>query len=480
MVRRLLLVPVLCGLTLLSASVTTFAQTRPAPRPSAQDKAAGEPQPAARPAGKPAAQTPAQAVDPKLDKALEEWYESSKSITRLEGKHQRYLYDYQWSVSKRAEGEFYYESPDKGRIDLTPSTIKANEKKFTKTSPITGKQVTFDVEADAPERWICDGKKVLEIDDQNKQVTTYEIPKQAQGANIMDGPLPFLFGMEPEKAKQRYVLQLVQASEARYVIQVFPKWQQDAANYKWATVILERKTMLPEAVQMIDPAETTETVYTFPRVEKNAKKGGVLAFLRQNEDPFKPNLKGYKVIDPSKEEAKPVAAQGTGKTRPKLGDKDEAPVVPSIIGLSHEDAKKVLEARGYKVKFHKGKPATAPQQTFHAYEQTPKPYQELAQGEVVNVQLFVEPSIQPAKAVNKPEGAAKTGAVPNVRGLPFKEAEKRLVAAGYEVKFVRGHIATNPEDVYTVETQSPAAGQKIAEGEVITLSLLIADEKAKK
>ncbi len=471
MVRRLHLLPLLCGLVVLTVTSSAFAQTRPASKAAATEKAAADPKPAAKPA--------AQDEDPKLDQALQEWYDASKGVVRLEGKHQRYLYDYQWAVSKRAEGEFYYEAPDKGRIDLSPAKVKPNEK-FAKTSPITNKPVTFDVEPDSAERWVCDGTKILEIDDQNKQVTSYEIPKQAQGANIMDGPLPFLFGMAPEKAKQRYILKLIQASEARYVIQVFPKWQQDAANYKWATVILERKTMLPEAVQMIDPAETTETVYTFPRVEKNPKKGGILAMIRPNQDPFKPDLKGYKVIDPTKEVQKQADAAPAGKAPPKLGEKDREPVVPSIIGLSHEDAKKVLEARGYKVQFFKGKPANADQQTFHAYEQSPRPNQVLPQGQLVKVQLYVAPEIETTKGTDKPAAAGKGGDVPNVRGLPFKEAEKRLRDAGYEVKFVRGHIATNPADVFKVESQSPAAGQKVAEGEVITLTLLISEEKAKK
>lgn len=468
MVRRLLLVPMLCGLTMLSVATVVHAQARPAAKP------------ATAPAGnaKPAV-LPAEVADPKLDKALDEWYQASKAITRLEGKHQRYIYDYQWGVSKRAEGEFYYESPDKGRIDLMPSKVKADEK-FTKTSPITGKPVTFDVQPDSPERWVCDGTKILEIDDQNKQVTTYEIPKAAQGTNIMDGPLPFLFGMPPEKAKQRYSMKLVQSSDARYVIQVFPKWQQDSANYKWATVILERKTMLPEAVQMIDPAETNETVYTFPEVEKNAKKGGLLSIIRPNEDPFKPNLKGYKISDPGKEDAKKVAAQATGKTRPKPSDQDDEPVVPSIIGLNHEQAKKVLEARGYKVQFFKGIPANAPQQTFHAYEQSPKPYQALPQGELVKVQLYIEPQIATTKGTDKPLASEKGTVLPNVRGMNYKAAEQRLRDAGYDVKFVRGRIATNPADVYKVEAQSPTAGEKAAEGEVITLTLFISEEKAKK
>ncbi len=489
MVRRLLLVPTLCGLSLLLGATLVQAQTRPASpaKPATVKPAEGKPgesktvpvagEKNARPAA------PASEPDVALDVVLEEWYQSSKTIQKLEGKHSRFIYDYQWAVLKRADGEFYYESPDTGRIDLQPAKI-AQGAKMDKVSPINGDKVSFVVQPDLPERWVCDGTQILEINDTEKSVTPYEIPKEARGSNIMDGPLPFLFGMPPERAKQRYTMKLVQSSASRYVIRVEPKWQQDAANYKWAVVVLERKTMMPEAVQMIDPAETTETVYTFPEVQKNPKKGNFIStLLNRNQDPFKPDLKGYKFIDSGKvAEKKSVVERDPKSKAPPTGD----PVVPSVIGLEFEEAKKILEARGYKAQFFKGKPANTPQQTFHAYEQVPAPKTQLAQGSIVKVQVFTEPPIETTKAVDRGADAPAKGgdrnglSMPNVRGLPFKDAEQRLKDGGYEVKFVRGRVAARPEDVFKVESQSPPAGTKMREGDTVTLTLFIAEPAAKK
>src|ERR1041384_4950127 len=56
-------------------------------------------------------------VPPELMKLLEDWEASSSKIKKLEGEHRRWEYDYVFNVVKHNTGKFYYESPDKGRID---------------------------------------------------------------------------------------------------------------------------------------------------------------------------------------------------------------------------------------------------------------------------------------------------------------------------------------------------------------------------
>lgn len=474
MVRRLLLIPLLCGLWLCSLADRAESQTRPA---------AAKPADTAKPAANVAKEAPPKGAppvvaDPKLDRVLLEWFNSSKAIQKLEGEHHRFVYDYQWNVVKKADGQFYYEAPGKGRIDLIPSKVKPAEK-AEKVHPVDGKKVVVVVEPDIAQRWVCDGAKVLEIDDAAKAVTEYPIPKEAQGANIMDGPLPFLFGLPPEKAKQRFNMRLVSETDKRYILQAVPKLQQDAANYKWAVVILERQTMLPEAVQMLDPAEMVETVYTFPRVEKNPRRrlfGFAEGLFGGDPDPFKPNLKNYKLIEQGQGQAKIAAAAGQQQKKPISnpavpGPANGEPVVPSVIGLHHEKARQILEARGYVAKFYEGNAATVDQEKFHAYHQNPAPKTPLAQGQVVKVQLYVEPPIATTKATEKP--GRKPNAMPDLRGLNWKEADAELKAAGYEVRYRRGSAANKASDINKVQSQSPAAGERLPEGGTVELTIFV-------
>lgn len=466
----------LCLLVLLAPATALWAQAKaPIVRPEVAPQR--NPRPAAPNAAAPKAAAVAQpANDPALDKVLDEWHKSSKLIKKLEGEHRRFVYDTVFGKVKKAEGEFYYEAPDKGRIDIVGSKVKEGAV-TTKANPITGQKDKFEEQGDTPMRWICDGINVLQIDDAQKTVETFPIPQGARGEHIMDGPLPFLFGMPPEKAKQRYQMRLVDTTPTKYIIQVVPRFPQDAANYKWAVVILERKTMLPEAVQMIDPAETTETVYTFPKVVKNPTQPFIGRLFGTNTNPFKPNLKGYKAVetDPEDLQTKAVAA------KPAAGPAAAPMLVPSVQGLSHEDAKKVLERSGLQVKFFQGDPAEDPDQTFHVYKQTPEAKSPVKKGDIVKLLCYTDPVAvvggkQSNPTTTKP--AAQSDGVPNVRGLKFREAETALKEAGYTVKLIRGKVASRAALVHTVQEQTPRSGSAIEPGETVTLTLYIAEPQA--
>ena len=466
MVRYLFALTALFGLVTLCANSSLYAQSKPLTgKPAATPpKSGAAPATPAKPViQQTKAEAPAQPANPALDKILEDWYASSKNIKKLEGEHIRFVYEYTFGTVKQAEGEFYYEAPDKGRIDLSGTKVKDGSE-VDKASAIDGKPLKFKVQSDTPERWVCDGKQVLQIFDAKKEVMQFSIPPEGQGQNIMDGPLPFLFGMPPEKAHQRYLLRLIKQTPQTCVIQALPKWQQDAANYKWAVIMLEPKTMLVQAVQMIDPAETTETVYTFPKITKNPSKP-LSAFLRiPGSDPFKPNLKGYKFLTAG--DGEQVAA-----TKPSEAPKAAGDALPSVVGLEHSKAKDILEKKGYQVQFFKGDPANTPQLSYHVYRQIPEAKQALKKGEVVKLVVYTEPQI--ALTEGKQDGAAATGLVPKVIGLGHSEAKQKLEKAGYKVKMIRGDLARTEDDLHTVQDQAPRAGTKLDAEGTVTLKLFI-------
>ncbi len=138
------------------------------------------------------------------------------------------------------------------------------------------------------DRWICDGKEIKAIDDDNKTYEAIKIPPNQRGVNIMDGPLPFLFGMPPEKAKARYQFKLLAETDKFYAIQVRPNWKQDAVDWAQAELLLDRKTCLPQEVHLHNAAGTTETVYMFQDLQVNRIR---LLFWT---DPFEPSLWTYK------------------------------------------------------------------------------------------------------------------------------------------------------------------------------------------
>lgn len=240
---------------------------------------------------RPAAQPMRIQVTPEMDKVLKDWEFHSSKFQRLVGDFTRYKYDSVFEVEFRASGSFAYEAPDKGNyelegIEITKGMVskKVNEK--------TGKPWTL--KSDISERWVCNGQEVLKINASEKTYEKVGIPEESQGKNIIDGPLPFLFGMKAEQAKRRYKsLTLIKQTEKEIWMKVEPRWPQDAVNWHEAVVIINAETFLPRAVKLIDPTGNVETVHTFMNLQMNNGNGIIQIFQR---NPFKPNLNNYKLV----------------------------------------------------------------------------------------------------------------------------------------------------------------------------------------
>src|SRR4029079_11788670 len=95
---------------------------------------------------------------------------------------------------------FAYEMPDKGAYEFKGSEIPARAVSKMKDAD----DKPYALKPDKSERWFCNGKEVMKIDDPTKTYEKVPIPEEHQGENIIEGPLPFLFGMKAEAAMRRY------------------------------------------------------------------------------------------------------------------------------------------------------------------------------------------------------------------------------------------------------------------------------------
>lgn len=264
-------------------------------------------QPKARPVGEPfrIPEPP-----PEVMQILRDWETNTKKYQRLEGDFHKYTYDLTWSVEKRAFGEFYYESPDKGAYQLKPDP--KIPKGMVNNKPINGENVKFSVVADQPDRWICTGTEVFQFDDPQKTYKMVLIPEVDQGTNIINGPLPFLLGMPANLAKKRWEFKLLKRTESQIWLSARPLLQKDATTYQYATIILDSQTFLPSAVKMLDPAGTVETVHTFGNVKINKNAAN---WFGQN--PLKPDLKGYKMAQNPEDVPKTQSGSPGSKVMPR-------------------------------------------------------------------------------------------------------------------------------------------------------------------
>ena len=101
---------------------------------------------------------------------------------------------------------------------------------------------------------MCDGKSIFEYKPAQKQVEEHRLPRELQGKAIANSPLPFLFGAEAQKLKQRYFIRIVTPQDVQDQIwlEAYPRFQQDAANFHHAQFVITTRGMSPFALMLVD------------------------------------------------------------------------------------------------------------------------------------------------------------------------------------------------------------------------------------
>ena len=347
-------------------------------------------------------------VDPELNQILIDWENKTKGIHKLSGKHRRFEYDHVWEVEKRADGKFYYESPDKGRIDIEVVELDKGEQ----SQKIGKAGKPYEVKSAIPEKWICDGKKIASANVREKTYIVLDIPPDQQGQNIMDGPLPFLFGLPAEVAKQRYHITILPQTNEQFVwLKILPKRAADARNWSEAEVILVRETYLPYAVKMLDPIGNKETVYRFEDLKPN---GIVIPIFGRDPFSIAKVLHDYQELKSGNQNAEGVQQQpGQRIVGPKQPVPERPPVnipkenvtvkpaksiaMPDVSNYPWKTLKEFFEKKGFKVEFRKANPAPSPEKVFSIAGQSPKAGEPLQVGQTVTFWLYDE-----VKTASKP------------------------------------------------------------------------------
>lgn len=188
-----------------------------------------------------------------LGAVLSAWQDHSSRVKTFRASFVRYEYDEVFGSADKPrfvdEGSIAFGSPDRGM---------------------------YSVEKPRQEYWICDGKAIFEYDYQKRRVTEHKLPPEMQGREIANGPLPFLFGAPAQQLRQRYFLRLITPANSlgkEIWLQAVPRFQQDAANFRHAELILAADSMTPAALQLHQPGGKNRATYVFKNVVVNDPLG---------------------------------------------------------------------------------------------------------------------------------------------------------------------------------------------------------------
>jgi TIGR03009 family protein len=201
-----------------------------------------------------------------LEQILLKWEKQSDKVKTFKCSFTRWEYDSAFgnpkenSLKSTGHGHIKYRAPDCGEYGVTS---------LEEFDPATG--VTRP-KTEGLDHWLCDGKAIFEFNAEKKQLIERRLPPELRGQAISDGPLPFIFGAKAEQLKRRYWMRDTTPKEQigkKIWLEAIPKFQQDAANFQSATVILNDADCLPEGLRIFLPGGKANTDYFFESPKAN-------------------------------------------------------------------------------------------------------------------------------------------------------------------------------------------------------------------
>lgn len=259
----------------------------------------------AAPAPAAAQQRQAAPADPGIDveTLLKKWEGQSSKLKTLDVGIFRKDTIPEFDEVEYFEGRAIFRSPNFAFIDF--KKIKQDEKK----NPLK-KNDKWDVADD--ERIICTGTEVWQYKSDTRQIFIYPLERDQAAKAIEEGPLPFLFNMKAEEAKQRYDIGMVPPEKLNkpdpnsYYVAITPKLDVDRESFSQAFVRLDRSFVLPVQIILYAPNGKGTKNFSLNPVKPNAQV---------NDANFVPKEKdftdlGWKVVRNPGGNAAPAARPG--------------------------------------------------------------------------------------------------------------------------------------------------------------------------
>lgn len=215
-----------------------------------------------------------------VDQILQMWENESSKINTFNSRFELWEYDLVFGPGPeipalKSVGQLTYSKPDKGSFKI--EEIRRYQPKVANAPPQESDWVLQDKEVGA--HWVCDGKAVYEYKHEKKQLVVQPLPPDLQGNEIINGPLPFLFGAKAEELNRRYWIRSKQGAPATIWLEAYPRTQADAANYHHVEIMLDRKSMQPTAIKVHSPNNQSHSVYMFDKPTINGKLNALLGGL---------------------------------------------------------------------------------------------------------------------------------------------------------------------------------------------------------
>ena len=208
-----------------------------------------------------------------IEQVLDFWQQTSDKVKHYKCDFLRYDYDTEFVnirdprtnqlyAHHQGTGEIRFAAPDKARFETTKVF------KFTGAPKEQGGNAIYEPlnghsmwGRTINECWVCTGQSVFSFDFEQKARHEEKIPPRLQG-NVVESPLPFLFGAKKDDVMKRYWVRYIPKYETdaqekliknEIWLDIYPKRINDAQNYSKVELILSADDFMPLAIHMYAP-----------------------------------------------------------------------------------------------------------------------------------------------------------------------------------------------------------------------------------
>jgi TIGR03009 family protein len=273
-----------------------------------------------------------------VEQLLDYWQKTSDQVKQYKCDFQRYEYDTgsvnirdpktnQLYAFQQAAGQIRFSAPDKARFETTQMYQFAGPPKTNggpaDYKPVEGNSIWG---RSIHECWVCTGQAVYDFDFDKKRSYETKIPPKMQG-NVVESPLPFLFGAKKNEVMERYWVRYIPKYDTKpngeqvlieneYWLDVYPKRIEDARMYSKIELVLSADDFMPRAIHMYSPNYNPKKNNYSSRyfLFENRKVNGRWLSLKDGLGYFiKPTLPfGWKTIEIERGSAQSASAPSPG------------------------------------------------------------------------------------------------------------------------------------------------------------------------
>ena len=219
-----------------------------------------------------AAKAPAGGLrEDKMNDLLIRWEQQSARLTSLEVDVYRIDKDPAWwNDEKHFLGHAAFKGPQLTYLDFRKVKLQAQvdpkDKNKKKLAPVLK---NGQIQAVPYQTIVCTGAEVWDYRYDVREIFVYTLDKDARKRALEEGPLPFLFNMKAQEAKERYDMVLWSEDDKAYLVKVLPKSREEKERYSTTWIYLDRSYLLPTRIVRIMTDKKSTQDFHLSHIEPN-------------------------------------------------------------------------------------------------------------------------------------------------------------------------------------------------------------------